>query len=402
MNEENIERLLAEAFDAQARASVPDAPPPPPRYAMPPVTHSPNTHVPAHAHVDLGRAVPRRRTAWLAPVAAAAAVVAVLSLVFGLTRGSDRGHQPVADGSSTPNSSTQTPSSSSATSSTDPTPARTSEPRSVGVAPTAGTTGKPVHIRLVNASGATYGVGMPVIALISHRITDGRAFQRATVVTVNGQTADAAWYFEPSNEVKGYPLVAHLRMQDYWPAHAKIAVSLPVHGVSAGGGYMFADDLSLVFDTGARTISTVDDRTHHLTVTRDGRTLATYPVSLGTKSTPTSSGTKIVMAKGASICMSGPGYRECGIKDTQQLTYSGEYLHSAPWNIANIGAGIDSSNGCTNLLPVDAQKLYAESRVGDVVRFLHTDGPKMTVGKGFGDWNVAWSEWRTGGSVPTS
>ena len=51
-------------------------------------------------------------------------------------------------------------------------------------------------------------------------------------------------------------------------------------------------------------------------------------------------------------------YYECGIKFDQRLTYDGEYLHSAPWNVYNITHGIDSSNGCTNLLPADAQKLY--------------------------------------------
>ena len=56
--------------------------------------------------------------------------------------------------------------------------------------------------------------------------------------------------------------------------------------------------------------------------------------------------------------MRGPGYDERGIKYTQRLTYSGEYLHAAPWNIANIEHGVDSSNGCTNLLPTDAQQLY--------------------------------------------
>ena len=27
--------------------------------------------------------------------------------------------------------------------------------------------------------------------------------------------------------------------------------------------------------------------------------------------------------------------------------------------------------------------------------------PKMTLGAGYGDWNVPWAQWLTGGSVPT-
>ena len=108
------------------------------------------------------------------------------------------------------------------------------------------------------------------------------------------------------------------------------------------------------------------------------------------------------MQKGLSICMHGPGYNECGIKYTQRLTYGGEYLHSAPWNVYNIENGIDTSNGCTNLLPLDASRLYAQSEVGDVVQFPNADGPKMTAGAGYGDWNVSWPTWLRGGLVRTS
>ncbi len=120
----------------------------------------------------------------------------------------------------------------------------------------------------------------------------------------------------------------------------------------------FDDSLTLDFSIGAAHIGVVNDATHRMTVTDDGKKYGTFPVSLGANNTPTAHGTKVIMEKGRSICMSGPGYNECGIKDTQRLTYGGEYLHSAPWNVGNIGNGIDSSNGCTNLLPADAAKLY--------------------------------------------
>ena len=134
----------------------------------------------------------------------------------------------------------------------------------------------------------------------------------------------------------------------------------------------------------------------------NGHTEGTYHVSLGASNTPTRRGIKVIMEKGASICMSGPGYDECGIKWTQRLTYDGEYLHSAPWNITNIDNGVDSSNGCTNLLPDDAQKLYGILRIGDVVTYPNANGPAMQLGNGYGDWNVPWSQWLTGGFAPTS
>jgi lipoprotein-anchoring transpeptidase ErfK/SrfK len=139
-----------------------------------------------------------------------------------------------------------------------------------------------------------------------------------------------------------------------------------------------------------------------MTVTTDGKLYGTFPVSLGATATPTASGTKVIMEKGVSICMHGPGYDECGIKYTQRLTYGGEYLHAAPWNISNINRGVDSSNGCTNLLPDDAKKLYSFLRVGDVVIYPNANGPAMSLGAGYGDWNISWGEWQTGGLVPTT
>ena len=108
------------------------------------------------------------------------------------------------------------------------------------------------------------------------------------------------------------------------------------------------------------------------------------------------------MRKGADISMRGPGYYDPHVQWTQQLTSSGEYLHAAPWNTYNIEHGIDSSNGCTNLTLTDAQRLYDDLRVGDVVRYPDASGPAMQIGQGYGDWNVPWAQWRTGGAVPTS
>jgi lipoprotein-anchoring transpeptidase ErfK/SrfK len=362
MSDDDIERLLAEALETRARSDVPGARPvPPPHFA----TAATGGH----------RRAIRPRWAGFAPIAAAAVVIAVVALVFGFTRTSgDTGGKVAAAPHSSQHPATRSPATAAVA--------------------------KPVHVVVETTPGTTYGVGMPVVVRLSHRITDGAPFQRATRVTVNGATADAAWYFETST-VKGYPLEAHLRLRDYWPAHASIAVSMPVHGVAAGGGYEFADDLSVAFRTGARVVSTVDARTHRMTVTRDGRTVADYRVSLGSKKTPTSKGTKVVMAKGVSICLRGPGYSQCGIQDTQRLTNSGEYLVSAPWNMYNINHGRDSSDGCTNLLQSDARQLYAMSEVGDVVNFPNADGPKMTPAAGLGDWNVPWQTWREGGAVPT-
>jgi lipoprotein-anchoring transpeptidase ErfK/SrfK len=351
VKEEDLERQLAEAFGAQARASVPDATPSPaPRFAMAP---TPSAH---------GRLV-----RWAAPLTAAAAVIAIVAAVLAIAHSSS-GNDKQAVASPTVGSASASPDA--------------------------------VHVRLLNDDNATYGVGMPVIAFFSKMITDGRPLQQATRATVNGKPVSGSWYFETSDAGKG-PIEAHYRLAGYWPAHAKIRVSLPIKGLSAGGKLTYDDSLTTDFSTGAKNIAVVDAKTHLLTLTTDDHKAGSFPVSLGSTATPTLSGTKVIMDKGGDVTMSGPGYSKAHVQYVQRLTYGGEYLHSAPWNEKNIKAGIDSSNGCTNLLPASAKKLYATLRIGDVVKYPNADGPAMQMASGYGDWNVGWTNWLKGGLVRT-
>ena len=265
----------------------------------------------------------------------------------------------------------------------------------------------------VLSDGSHVGVGMPIILLLSRRITDARGFAAATTVRVNGAAVHGGWYFERKYGDTGHPVEADYRMQNYWPGHARIRLDLPVKGVSAGNGLRFANNLTLSFSTGAANVVSVDNAAHRLTVLSDGRPWpsagANFPVSLGAPDTKTRRGVKVIMEKGRSICMHGPGYHECGVRYTQRLTYDGEYLHAAPWNCLhaaecigpynNIGHA-NSSNGCTNLTPEDARQLYQHLNIGDVVKFPNADGRLMALGDGYGDWNVPWSQWQTGGLYP--
>ena len=316
------------------------------------------------------------------------ALLAASALLLASCSSSTSGNGSKAAGSS---SQSSTSASSSATSSAPPKK-----------------TAVKVHVSVNLGDGAQVGVGMPVIATFPQKITDAKAFQEATKVTVNDQPVDARWYFEYSDPASGHLMEAHLRTQNYWPGHAKIHVDLPVKGLSGGNvphhpsqQYVFDDSLTLDFETGPANIVTVDDSTHTLTVSSDGKPWGkTFPVSLGATDTPTARGIKVIMEKGRSICMSGPGYHECGVKYTQRLTYGGEYLHAAPWNLAHLG-NFDSSNGCTNLSTADAKTLYDFLEVGDVVQYPNANGPKMQLGAGYGDWNVTWGLWQTGGAIPT-
>jgi lipoprotein-anchoring transpeptidase ErfK/SrfK len=293
-----------------------------------------------------------------------------------------------------------TPSSSSAAASS--TAPATSAVASSSVA------GTPVHIKLLDSDGATYGVGMPIVVYVSARIPNGESFEKATTVKVNGTVVQGGWHWEDSNQIAGYPLEGHFRAAQtpgsstpYWPAHSAVSLALNTQGVSAGAGsnMVFDDSLTTSFAIGAANISYVDCTAEKLTPTTDGAPAhAPLPTSCGAAKTPTFIGTKVVMQKGedvpgtntlrpsGEVRMVGPGYDEI-VGWSVRVTQSGEYIHAASWNGRNIGIR-STSNGCTNLNPADAQWFYNWAQIGDVVLYSNSGGTTMPSWDGFGDWNL--------------
>ena len=281
-----------------------------------------------------------------------------------------------------------------------PGPAASAGPSTAPSASASPASEKPVHVRLLEGDGSTWGVGMPIIAYLSAKITDAKAFASATAVTVNGAPAQGAWYFQKSAIYSGYPLEAHYRTESYWPGHAKIHLDLAAKGASAGPGLVFDNSLTLDMSTGAANISRIDGGTKHMIVTSDGKQVFNFPVSLGKASTPTFSGVKVVMEKDKVQRMTGPGY-DLKVPWSVRITNSGEFVHAASWNGGNIGQR-STSHGCTNLTVADAKRFFSFAQVGDVTVFTKTGGPTMPSWDGYGDWNLSWSTWQAGGVLKTS
>ncbi|GAA1689561.1 hypothetical protein GCM10009765_43650 [Fodinicola feengrottensis] len=285
-----------------------------------------------------------------------------------------------------------------------PTPSK-SGPASPGssASPGPALTGAPVHLSLLESDGTVYGVGMPIVAFFNRKVTDASAFDKATTVTVNGAPAVGAWYWERSARA-GQVLEAHYRLQQYWPAHAKIEVAFPVKGLSAGNGLVYDDSLTLSIATGAANIATVDGATKRMTVTSDGQPAMTLPVSLGKSKTPTYNGTKIVMEKDRVQRMMSTNPADpydLQVPWSVRLTSSGEFVHSASWNGGNIGIR-STSNGCTNLTVADAERYFNFAHIGDVFSYVNTGGPTTPSWDGYGDWNLSWTTWQAGGVLPSA
>ncbi|MBT2481140.1 L,D-transpeptidase family protein [Streptomyces sp. ISL-94] len=141
--------------------------------------------------------------------------------------------------------------------------------------------------------------------------------------------------------------------------------------------------------------------TRKMTVTEDGQTVKTIPVSAGTPGGQKASwsGKMVLMSKEGTIRMDS---RSVGLGDaydktvdySMRLTWSGMYAHAAPWNSGNFGSA-NTSSGCVGMSDANARALYAEVQVGDPFEVVG-EGSKgnADMGNGYGEWNLSWDRWK--------
>jgi lipoprotein-anchoring transpeptidase ErfK/SrfK len=248
--------------------------------------------------------------------------------------------------------------------------------------------------------GNSYGVAMPVVVEFHPGIKekDRAAVQQRLFVTSDPpQPGTWSWV---SNGAQAY-----YRAPDFWQPGTTLTVRIAVGGHPTGGGRYGDRDRSATVEIGRDLRMSVDNSTKQMTVTQDGRVLRTMPVSLGKKSTPSSSGTMVVMEKKKSTVFDttdevGPNvdrYR-VDIDLAQRLTWGGEYIHAAAWSVGDQGRR-NVSHGCVNLSPSNARWLFDRSKVGDPVTVKGTER-KLVAGNGWTAWDLSWDEFKEGSALP--
>jgi lipoprotein-anchoring transpeptidase ErfK/SrfK len=164
----------------------------------------------------------------------------------------------------------------------------------------------------------------------------------------------------------------------------------------------------LKLSIGDRVIAVTDASSHSMTVWKNGKEINELPVTTGKPGFETRNGVKVVLGKEYFVRMRGTtvGIAE-GSSDNYDLpvyyatrvTWSGEYVHAAPWSVGSQGYE-NVSHGCTGMSTSNAEWFFDNIRQGDVVKVVNSDGNEMEpFGNGFGDWNVNWKKWRGGSAL---
>jgi lipoprotein-anchoring transpeptidase ErfK/SrfK len=243
----------------------------------------------------------------------------------------------------------------------------------------------------------TVGVGMPVIVTFDVPVTDRASFQKHMTVT-STPAQPGAWHWLSDTE-------AHWRPKAYWKAGTDVHVDVDINSVPAGGGIYGQESRKLDFHVGESHIYKVNAQTHQMKVFSNGKLLRTLPITTGKAGFTTRSGTKVIIEKFPSKRMNSEtvgitgseAYDLDNVQWAMRLTYSGEFIHAAPWSVGSQGYA-NVSHGCTGMSTENAKWLYDMSRRGDVVEYTGTDRP-MTFDNGYGDWNESFQEFKQGSAA---
>ncbi|HET9632379.1 MAG TPA: Ig-like domain-containing protein [Terrabacter sp.] len=256
-----------------------------------------------------------------------------------------------------------------------------------------------VYVAVSPRDGGTVGIGMPVVVRFDLPVKDKAAFEKQMKVTSTPAQA-GSWYWLSSQE-------AHWRPRAYWKPGTKVHVEADLNGVPAGGGRWGQMSRTADFTIGRSVIAKVNLKTDQMDVMINGKLARRIPVTGGRPGFITRSGVKVIMDKQTNITMKAETiglkkddpnyYADTKVKYAMRVTNSGEFLHSAPWSVADQGHR-NVSHGCTGMSEPNAGWLYDNVTIGDVVETTGTDRP-MTMGNGYADWNLSPTLWAAGSAL---
>ncbi|AEN12034.1 lipoprotein-anchoring transpeptidase ErfK/SrfK [Streptomyces sp. DvalAA-21] len=254
--------------------------------------------------------------------------------------------------------------------------------------------------------GSTVGVGMPVSINFNKAITNQKAVQDGiTVTSSSGQEVVGHWFNNQRLD---------LRPEDYWQSGSTVTLKLALDGVEGADGVVGVQQKTVTFKVGRNQVSTVDTKAHTMTVTRDGKTIKTIPISAGSPDNPTYNGQMVISEKYKETHMDGAtvgftdddGKSEYDITDVphaMRLSSSGTFIHGNYWGKGIFGS-VNTSHGCVGL--ADAQGaddpdtagawFYNNSMIGDVVVVKNSPDKTIAPDNGLNGWNMSWSEWTAG------
>jgi lipoprotein-anchoring transpeptidase ErfK/SrfK len=256
--------------------------------------------------------------------------------------------------------------------------------------------GRETDTGLYLLSDQTYGVAMPVVVQFDPPVpASARAGVQRRLFVVSKPPQPGVWHWASGNEV-WYRPPAH------WRPGTTLTVRAALAGHPTGNGHYGDTDRAATVRIGGKVLLDIDNKRKRMSVYVADKLIRKIPVSLGKPSTPSSSGSLVVMSKEYSTIFDttreGPGGYRVSVNYAMRLTWGGEYIHAAPWSVGDQGIR-NVSHGCVNLSTSNAEWLFGVTHVGDPVVVRGTE-VRVTDGNGWTAWNLPWPQYIKGSALP--
>jgi len=247
---------------------------------------------------------------------------------------------------------------------------------------------------LLPSGNGRVGVGMPVVVQFAGLVDKDKQDDIEKLVSVTtSPKVDGAWGWLDARQLIWRPA-------RYWTPGTKVSVKADIAGIETRPGIWTTRSASNTFSVGSSMISTVDVAAHTMTVRRGGSVIRTIAVTTGKKGFETRRGTKVIISRESSrqmdaettgLAKSDPEYYNVKVQYAMRLTWSGEFVHSAPWSVGSQGRD-NVSHGCTGMSPANAKWLFEQSKMGDVVTYVGSSRGLESY-NGYTMWNMSLAQW---------
>ena len=245
--------------------------------------------------------------------------------------------------------------------------------------------------------GTTVGVGMPIRVYFDAPVADREAALARMKVTSSVPT-QGAWRWFSDSEV-------HWRPKTYWKAGTQVALDTDLYGVKLGNGVYGGAEGRPAHRVHHRPLARQRRRRPHPPDEglrrRQARPDAPGEHGQAGQGPHTKSGPHVVTDRNRTMVMDSTtyglaldagGYRT-KVDYATRISNSGEFVHSAPWSVAQQGRA-NVSHGCINLSPANAAWFFGLVPVrrrgrgrrdaGQADSAKDTDVP---------DWTIPWDRW---------
>jgi lipoprotein-anchoring transpeptidase ErfK/SrfK len=246
------------------------------------------------------------------------------------------------------------------------------------------------------------GVGMPIVLKFSRPVVHKARVERALEVRMS-RPVEGAWHWDGKQRVI-------FRTKQYWPRGQRVDFVAHISGLPGIKNGYGDRDAKASFNVGNKMVSTINTKTHQMTVKRNGKKVKKIPISAGrggVEKYTTTNGVHLAMSMEPHVRMTSPdagpgspGYYSLDVDDAIRISDSGEYVHGAPWSVGSQGSA-NVSHGCVNASPDDADWLRRKTHRGDIIKITGTDR-ELEWNNGWGFWQMSWGEWVKGSALKQS